>query len=325
MKIIENKADIENVPSGCVLTIGNFDGVHKGHQKILSTSKAAAQEKGVELIALTFEPHPLAVLRPDRAPGNLTPLIMKKMLLAELGIDSFVIMKSDEELLSLKASEFVNEFLVKAVKPSLVVEGHDFNFGAGREGSVETLQKIGRECAFEVVVVEPQRVELSNGEKVKVSSSMIRQMLGLGNVSDAAIALGRPYRLAGRIISGRGKGKELGFPTLNMEKPNQILPTDGVYAGTVEIGKSLQQACQSSDKLPAAFSLGTAKTCSGDNPLLIESHLLESDAKKLEGEWLVMDFIEFIRKQREFETEKKLSEQIAKDCEQAKEILTRLL
>jgi riboflavin kinase/FMN adenylyltransferase len=137
--------------------------------------------------------------------------------------------------------------------------------------------------------------------------------------------LGRPYRLAGRVISGRGKGKELGFPTLNMEKPYQILPTDGVYAGTVAIGKDLKQVCKSNDKLSAAFSLGTAKTYNVDNPLLIESHLLESDIKKLEGEWLSMDFIEFIRKQREFETEKKLSEQIAKDCEQAKEILTRFL
>jgi riboflavin kinase/FMN adenylyltransferase len=156
MKIIDNKADIGNVKEGCVLTIGNFDGVHKGHQKILSTAKAAAREKDVELIALTFEPHPLAVLRPDKAPGNLTPLIMKKLLLAELGVDCFIVMKSDEKLLSLKASDFINEFLVKAVRPSLVVEGHDFNFGAGREGSVETLQKIGRECAFDVVVVEPQ-------------------------------------------------------------------------------------------------------------------------------------------------------------------------
>ncbi|MHC4187913.1 MAG: bifunctional riboflavin kinase/FAD synthetase [Planctomycetota bacterium] len=325
MKIIDNKADIGNVKEGCVLTIGNFDGVHKGHQKILSTAKAAAREKDVELIALTFEPHPLAVLRPDKAPGNLTPLIMKKLLLAELGVDCFIVMKSDEKLLSLKASDFINEFLVKAVRPSLVVEGHDFNFGAGREGSVETLQKIGRECAFDVVVVEPQRGELSNGEKVKVSSSMICQMLGLGNVKEAAIALGRSYRLVGRVISGRGKGKELGFPTLNMEKPYQILPTDGVYAGTVAIGKDLKQVCKSNDKLSAAFSLGTAKTYNVDNPLLIESHLLESDIKKLEGEWLSMDFIEFIRKQREFETEKKLSEQIAKDCEQAKEILTRFL
>jgi riboflavin kinase/FMN adenylyltransferase len=250
---------------------------------------------------------------------------MKKLLLAELGVDCFIVMKSDVQLLALKAAEFINEFLVKAVRPSLVVEGHDFNFGAGREGSVETLQKIGRECAFDVVVVEPQRVNLSNGEKVKVSSSMIRQMLGVGNVKDAAIALGRPYRLAGRIISGRGKGKELGFPTLNMEKPNQILPTDGVYAGTVEIGKDLQQVCESNNKLSAAFSLGIAKTYSVDNPLLIESHLLETNTKILEGEWLSMDFMEFIRKQREFETEKKLSEQIAKDCEQIKTVLDKVL
>ncbi|MHC4265547.1 MAG: bifunctional riboflavin kinase/FAD synthetase [Planctomycetota bacterium] len=325
MKIIDNKADIGNVPSGCVLTIGNFDGVHKGHQKILSTAKAAAQEKGVELIALTFEPHPLAVLRPDRAPGNLTPLIIKKLLLVELGVDCFIVMKSEEKLLSLKAADFIAEFIVASVKPSLVVEGHDFNFGAGREGSVETLQKIGRECAFDVVVVEPERVGLSNSEKVKVSSSMIRQMLGVGNVRDASIALGRPYRLAGRIISGRGKGRELGFPTLNMEKLNQILPTDGVYAGTVEIGDNLEKVSKSSNKIPAAFSIGTAKTYQGDNPLLIEAHLLDADAKKLKGEWLAMDFVEFIRKQREFETEKKLSDQIAKDCEQAKAILTGIL
>jgi riboflavin kinase/FMN adenylyltransferase len=325
MKIIDNNDDIKNVPGGSVLTIGNFDGVHKGHQKILSTAKTVAQEKDVSLIALTFEPHPLAVLKPEKAPGNLTPLIMKKLLLEELGVDYFIVMKSEEKLLSLKADDFITEFLIADIRPSLFVEGHDFNFGAGRQGSVETLQRIGKECVFDVVVVEPERVKLSNSENVKVSSSMIRQMLGVGNVNDAAISLGRPYRLIGRIISGRGKGKELGFPTLNMEKPNQILPTDGVYAGTVEISDNLEKVWKSCDKIPAAYSIGTAKTYQGDNPLLIEAHLMDVDEKKLKGQWLAMDFIEFIRKQREFETEKKLSEQIAKDCDQIKAVLDKVL
>ncbi|MHC4757761.1 MAG: riboflavin biosynthesis protein RibF [Planctomycetota bacterium] len=324
MKIVDNKVKIQNIPGHSVLTIGNFDGVHKGHQKILSTAKVAAEQKGVELVALTFEPHPLAVLRPDKPPSNLTPLFLKKQLLAEHGVDRLVILKSEPQLLVLEASEFINEFLVKGIRPSLVVEGHDFNFGAGRTGSVETLQHIGRDCGFDVEIVEPQQVRLSGGDKVKVSSSMIRSMLALGNVADILISFGRPYRLIGKIIPGRGKGKELGFPTLNMEKPNQALPTEGVYAGTVEIGNSLQSICRSSKKMPAAFSIGTAKTYNSDNALLIESHLLQP-GKKLEGEWLAMDFIDFLRKQREFETEQKLSEQIAKDCEQVKAILTGLL
>jgi riboflavin kinase/FMN adenylyltransferase len=321
MKIIDKKSDIEKVSSGSVLTIGNFDGVHKGHQKILSRCKTAAEEKGVELVVLTFEPHPLAVIRPQKAPGNLTSLVLKLRLLEELGVDCFIVLKSNKQLLAFTAVKFVEEYIVQYIKPSLVVEGHDFNFGCGRFGSVETLEALGTKMGFEVLVVESQQVKLSSGEKVRVSSSIIRQMLGVGQVNDAGIALGRPYRLVGRIVPGRGKGKELGFPTLNMEKPDQIIPTEGVYAGTVEIGESFEQVCESSDKLLAVFSIGTAKTYRGDNPLLIEAHLLEAKDQALKGAWLVMDFIEFIRKQREFETEKKLSEQIARDCEQAKVVL----
>jgi len=325
MKVIDNKTDMRHIPEGGVLTIGNFDGVHKGHQKIFSKAKEAAEQKGVALTAMAFEPHPLAVLMPEKAPGNLTPLALKQQLLEYSGIDCFVVLQSKPELLSLKASDFINEFLVQAIKPSLVVEGHDFNFGAGRSGSVETLERIGRDCGFEVVVVEPQHVTLSNGRKVRVSSSIIRQMLGTGKVNDALIALGRPYRLVGRIIPGRGKGRELGFPTLNMEKPNQILPLDGVYAGTVEVGDRMETVCTSVKRMPAAFSIGTTRTYQEDHPLLIEAHLLDINAKKVRGEWMAMDFIEFIRRQRRFETEKKLSEQIAKDCEQIKAILTKVL
>ncbi|MFC1737821.1 bifunctional riboflavin kinase/FAD synthetase [Planctomycetota bacterium] len=321
MKIIEKQSDIDKFQKGCVLTIGNFDGVHIGHQQILKTAKSKALENKRILAVLTFEPHPLSVLRPENPPLTLTPLPLKKHLLAGFGVDYFIVLKSEEELLSLSASDFVQQFLVKQIRPSLVVEGHDFNFGSDRSGSVKTLQQLSRRMGFEVVVVEPKQAKLSDGCWIRVSSTLIRDMLAAGRVADAAVTMKRSYRLLGRTVPGRGKGKELGFPTLNMEKPEQVICAEGVYAGTVEIAESLEQLCRSNEKLPAALSIGSAETLGEDNPLMIEAHLLEEQPGDLSAKWLAIDFVKYIREQKKFETEKELSEQMAKDCEKTEEVL----
>ena len=324
MKVLETKTDLGQAQNGCVVTIGNFDGVHTGHQKILTTARNIADEKQTELTVITFEPHPVAILYPEKSPGILMPLGLKKHLLASLGVDCLCVLKSSPELLKLSPQDFVNEFLVKNIQPVAVVEGENFNFGYGRSGSIHTLYNLGNENGFEVIVVESMTAKLSIGHAVKVSSTLIRNMLEASKVNDAAVALGRPYKLVGEIIPGRGKGKTLGFPTANMEPANQIIPGQGVYAGFVEIADSLEKVCISKEKTPAVFSIGRTSTYGTDKPLLIEAHLLVDDVGKLTGKWMAMDFVQRLRDQMKFGTETKLSEQIARDCEKTKEILENI-
>lgn len=321
MRIIESISDLKTIQKGCVLTIGNFDGVHLGHQEILSIAKNIAEKKHAEFIAMTFEPHPVAVLYPQKAPGVLTALELKELLLAQSGVDCLILLKDCAELLSLSPEDFVQKFLVENISPGAVVEGHDFNFGAQRAGDIDTLQKLGVNNGFEVSVIEPRTIKLSTGQIVRVSSTMIRYMLESGHVIDAATSLGRPYRLVGEIIPGRGVGKKLGFPTLNMKKPNQVIPAEGVYAGFVRIGQNIEEVIFSKKAIPAAYSIGQARTYGDQFPLLIEAHLLEENIENVGGKFMAMDFIRRIRSQHKFKSPEKLSTQIAKDCQQAKKIL----
>ena len=324
MKIVEatsSLVELATVQKGSVLTVGNFDGVHLGHQQILSSAKKTAVERHTQLVVMTFEPHPLTVLRPQQKPELLTSLALKKHLIAKAGADCLFVIKSTPELLSLSPDEFVERFISKGIQPSIVVEGESFNFGSERRGNAQTLQKIGREKGFLVSVIEPKEIQLSTGQTIKISSTLIRDMLKKGSVSDAALALSRPYRLIGLIVPGRGKGKQLGFPTANMAPPGQLVPAEGVYAGFVKIADSEQEVCAAKAIVPAALSIGRTQTLGADIPLLIEAHLLIDDVGELYDKWLAMDFIQRIRSQQKFDTEKDLSDQIAKDCEMAKEIL----
>jgi riboflavin kinase/FMN adenylyltransferase len=321
MKIIQTISQFQQIPKGCVLTIGNFDGVHVGHQEILTVARNAAEQNDTELIAMVFDPHPVAILHPEMAPGVLSPLDFKKYLLAECGVDKMIVLRTNHKLLDLSPEDFVERFLAEHIKPSVVVEGEDFNFGAGRAGNIDTLKKLITDKGFEVRVIEPKKIKLSTGQTVRISSTMIRYMLEGGHVADAAIALGRPYRIAERIIPGRGVGLKLGFPTLNMKKPKQIIPAEGVYAGFVKIGEIMDDALRSKEKIPAVYSIGQARTYGDDFPLLIEAHLLTKDVGNLIGHYMTMDFIEHIRNQHKFKSPEDLSKQIAKDCYQTRKIL----
>ena len=321
MKVIDSSTNLSDIPKGCVLTIGNFDGVHTGHQEILIAAKQIAARKAVELIVMTFEPHPVTILQPKKTSGILTPLVLKKYLLAEFGVDCLFVLKSSPELLSLSPHDFVQQFLVKNIQPNVVVEGENFKFGDGRRGNIHTLYNLGVEKGFEVIAIESKAAKLSIGRSVIVSSTMIRNMLESGRVTDAAVALARPYRLIGPVVPGRGKGKKLGFPTLNLENPQQLVPAEGVYAGTVELADSIKEVCGERERIPAVFSIGRTETYGSNYPLAIEAHLLINNAEQFTGRWMAMGFIERIRGQQKFETDKELSKQIAKDCEMAKQIL----
>jgi riboflavin kinase / FMN adenylyltransferase len=345
MRIVRTESELEKIRTGAVLTIGNFDGVHIGHQAILSAARCIAEQRQTELIVMTFQPHPLSILNPKKAPGTLTPPVLKEHLLAKFGTEILFAVKSKPELLSLRPEDFVERFIVKGVRPNTIVEGEDFNFGNGREGSVHTLQKLTEAKGIEVVIVGPKKARVTDGQTVEVSSTVIRDMITKGKVADAAILLGRPYRLIGDIVPGRGKGKQLGFPTLNLKKPQQIIPAQGVYAGTAEVAENIEEVCSAEERIPAAFSIGRATTYEAGQSLLIEAHLLTDNAEQFtgrpastarldsassrggtkRGECMAMDFIERIRDQQKFESEKELAEQIGRDCRKAQQILRNVV
>jgi len=322
VQVIESKEQLTSVVPGQVLSIGNFDGVHLGHQKILQLARETAERLGSPGVAvMTFYPHPASVLNPDRSPRLLTSLEQKCWLLSRQCVDTLIIIKDTYEMLNLSPRDFIDKFLMRHIRPAAVVEGPNFNFGYGRSGDVNTLAELGRDRGFETVVVPPVETKLSDGRITMVSSSMIRRLLEEGEVTDAAAALSRPYRLMGRTVRGRGKGTEIGFPTANIESAEQIIPAEGVYAGRVAVGAACDSVASALDMTPAAISIGRAKTFVQDHALLIEAHLLTANVPDLTGRWLAMDFIARVRHQQRFDSAHKLAEQINRDCEEVRRML----
>lgn len=318
MKTYRSISQLKHLEKGCVLTIGNFDGVHAGHCEILSTAVRIAKERNTSVAVMTFEPHPVAVLFPEKAPGVLTPLFMKLNLLEPYAQDCLIVLEDSKALLGLSPEDFVDEFLMKDLCPSVIVEGDDFHFGSKRGGNIETLKTFGMTRGFEVEVVRPKTICLATGQCLRVSSTMIRYMLESGHVEDAASALQRPYRLFGRIVSGRGKGREIGYPTLNMEIPKQILPAEGVYAGYVILSGNPEMSFGEGELIPAVFSLGQARTFGDEFPLLIEAHLLKAQMQPIIATHMALDFVKYIRSQHKFPSVEALVGQIQADCEVAR-------
>ena len=321
MKILRTADELGQLPPGCVLTIGNFDGVHLGHQQNIKVAKDIAVLENASLAVMTFEPHPVAILHPEKAPGVLTPLNLKIRLLELCDVDYLIVMKDSTSLLRLTADDFIDKFLVGDVRPKALVEGGDFHFGANRSGNIDTLKEKSVAAGFDVIVVPPRLVKLPSGQSIHVSSTTIRYMIQSGHLSDAAVLLGHHYRLIGKIISGRGKGRQIGYPTLNMDLPSQVIPQHGVYAGYVRLGDSQDDVCSFGDRQQAVFSIGQATTFGDVHPLLIEAHLLDPKTKNPSAPWMAMDFVKLIRQQHKYNTVADLTEQIAKDCISAKKIL----
>lgn len=325
MKIIDSTDSLKSMPKGCALTIGNFDGVHLGHADIIAVAKKAKQDYNAgDLALMTFDPHPVAILHPERTPEILTPRAVKHHLLAQLGVDTLIIIRDSYDLLNLSPEDFVDRFLIKNIAPKVVIEGPNFNFGYGRSGTIETLKTLAKERHFDVVVAEGRNIELSDNSTQMCSSSMIRDRIENGKIKDAAKALGRYYRLIGRTVKGRGIGTSIGFPTANIEPVEQLIPAEGVYAGFVAIANNSPDAAASTQKHHAIFSIGRAKTFITDHPLLLEAHILEPQVENLYGKWLALDFVEKIRNQKRFPDHKILTRQIEDDCQKAKNILANL-
>jgi len=285
-----------------VLTIGNFDGVHRGHRQIIAQAGLLAADRDVPVAVLTFEPHPLGVVGSRRRPLRLTLGEEKITQLAHTGADIIVVADSTPALLGLTAEAFIDEIVVPRFHPTHVVEGASFGFGRGRTGTTELLRQLGRASGFETFVVEPVRLQVEGDEAALVSSSLIRRLLQDGRVHRAELCLGRPYTLVGTVGVGAARGAGLGFPTANVESPGQLIPGEGVYAGEVHL---------SGTSYAAAVSIGTAPTFDG-SVSRVEAHLLDFDGNIYDRP-IRLDFHRPLRAQKTFASKNELVEQITED------------
>ena len=289
-----------------VLAIGNFDGVHVGHQAILASVRRSAAARGAAPVALTFDPAPTRVLRPDRAPRSLMTTAQKLEAFEAAGMQGVVVVRFTPELSRWEPERFVSDVLVRWLGVGEVWVGRDFVFGRGRSGTFEVLRELGTSWGFEARKVDP--VCLGGAP---VSSTRIRTLVGSGAMREAAALLGRPYAIDGLVVRGDARGRQLGFPTANLQTANELVPPNGVYAGFVRRDDS---------SYPAVANLGTRPTFHGQGAASIEAHLLDVDMD-LYGASLRLCFVQRLRDERRFESAEALTRQIREDCRQARAVL----
>jgi riboflavin kinase/FMN adenylyltransferase len=293
-----------------VLTAGNFDGVHVGHQRIMQTVTARARALGGTSLVYTFDPHPRRVLTPERAPKLLTTLEQKLELLAEQGVDAVVVEPFDHAFAQQSAERFVRDVLHARMRPVEVYVGYDFHYGRDREGSMRTLTELGPHLGFAVTIIP----EVKLGER-DVNSTRVRELLEAGEVEEAAVLLGRTYRVRGTVARGDQRGRTIGFPTLNLAAENEILPCIGVYACRVRFlddGAPARGAW-----FGAVANVGRRPTVKANDPVAVEAHLFDfaSDAY---GRRIEVTFEARLRGEQRFPSLDALREQIARDSQAAR-------
>lgn len=318
---VERWHDLAEVPAGfgpSVVAFGNFDGVHRGHRSVLATLVDQAGRRGARAVAVTFWPHPLRVLHPERAPELLTGPEHRLDLLAEAGLDAVLVMTFDRELASWTPERFVVDTLVRALGATAVVVGHDVRFGAGGSGDLETMRRLGREHGFDVLVLDDEH---GSGQR-RWSSTWTRQLLAAGDVAAAAEQLGRPHRVEGVVVHGDHRGRELGYPTANLGRVEVLVPADGVYAGwLVRLDRPEEDPQR---VLPAAVSIGTNPTFDGLEHR-VEAHAVvgpeASASLDLYGEHVGVDLVERLRPTLRFDSVQALVEQMDADVERCQQVL----
>ncbi|MBN4926305.1 bifunctional riboflavin kinase/FAD synthetase [Hoyosella rhizosphaerae] len=304
----------------CVVTIGVFDGVHRGHTRLITKAVEEARRLGVPSVLMTFDPHPSEVVRPGSHPAQLTTLTRRAELVESLGIDVFCVMPFTLELSRLTPDAFVHEILVERLHVAEVVVGENFTFGRKAAGNVGTLRELGQRFGFGV-----HGVGLLAEHEVTFSSTYIRACVDAGDMAAATEALGRPHRIEGVVVRGDGRGKGLGFPTANVTPPAYAaIPADGVYAGWFTVlgpGTVANNALRAGDRYKAAISVGTNPTFSGKSRT-VEAFILDVDAD-LYGQHAAVDFVERLREQRRYDTVDDLVVAIDDDVRNTEEILSR--
>lgn len=307
MKVIRGFKDVPDDLKGGVITIGNFDGVHRAHQAIISRVLEAAKRTDSKAIAMTFEPHPQQVLHPERKPFFLiTTLDEKLALLEKQGVDAVVLIEFNLEFSKTTARVFARDILCGTFQPTLILIGHDYTFGKGKEGKPEYLRKEGRDCGFDVEVMGA--VEMEGGI---VSSTRVRNAIVEGDVALASRLLGRPYSLQGHVVMGDRRGTDIGFPTANIEPEKILVPGRGVYAAFVDVD---------GERYKAAVNIGYNPTFTEEKRTTVEAHILDFEGH-LYGRKLLLSFIERIRDEKKFDGPGSLVEQIRRDVEMTRKIL----
>jgi riboflavin kinase/FMN adenylyltransferase len=309
--------DLSQIPQGygpSVVTLGNFDGVHSGHRAVLSTVVERARAEGAHAVAVTFEPHPVAVLHPERAPQIINSPEQRLDLLASTGLDAVLVMEFTHELALWTPERFVVEVFVKALGASVVVVGEDTRFGVRNSGNVDTLRQLGVEHGFAVLALE------DIGDGGRWSSSRVRSLVTQGHVAAAAEILGRPHQVSGEVVHGDHRGRELGYPTANLSQESAgLIPADGVYVGRLVRPKLPEHDVERS--LPAAISIGTNPTFEGTQRR-VEAHVLDRSDLDLYGETVIFEFIERLRATEKFDSIEDLILQMADDVERARAVLS---
>lgn len=305
MEVFQGIQSIQRALKNPAITIGNFDGVHKGHQALFERVKQWARDLDGQSVVMTFNPHPIEVLFPQKPLSFITSHQKKLDLIASCGIDATIVIPFDHEFSRMTAREFVEIVLVEKIGAKAIIVGYDYRFGKGREGDIAFLKELGKQHGFEVDVVSGIRLN-----DTTVSSTAIRQMIVHGQVKEANRLLGRFFEVSGTVIAGRKRGVTLGFPTANIRMPALASPRTGVYVVEAEIeGKTYG----------GAANLGYNPTF-GDNELSLEVHLFDFN-RDIYDKPITVRFIDRLRDERRFSGPQELVEQIRKDVDTAKQIL----
>ncbi len=306
MQVIKDALNSADLPYGAIATIGNYDGIHRGQLAVLEKVVERSEQEGVQPVMITFEPHPVSVLRPEKAPVMLTPGTQRERLVEAAGIEFMLVIRFSEDFARTDPEDFVRGFLHRELALQEIYVGSSFAFGQGRRGTLSLLGRLGEELGFGAFGIE----EVLHGGEV-ISSTRIRRAIDEGRVELAMELLGRPYSLHGRIARGDRMGKRLGWPTINLLPDNELLPSDGVYSGRVLF-----------PSMPGAFdcvtNVGTRPTVYEHYQHVVESHILDFDSD-VYGEKVEIQFHKRLREERIFPTVMDLSAQIGRDVEATRE------
>ena len=307
VQLIEGIEKIISPFTNPAITIGNFDGVHLGHKTLLRHVTKKAKEIGGPSIVMTFEPHPLKVLKPEICPPLITTYERKVELIARAGIDVVIAVDFTREFAGNSAESFVRDILCNTVGMKAIIVGPDYTFGKDRKGSIEDLKRLSATCGFDVMVVPWQGAE---GERI--SSTKLRNLITAGNVAEAKQLLGRYYQVRGSVVPGRNRGgRLLGFPTANLKSHNDLCPKKGVYAITAKHGQTLYRG---------VANIGYSPTFA-DHTFTVEVHLFDFD-KDIYGDCIRVEFVAYLRGEIKFAGPGELATQIKKDIVKAREILS---
>ncbi|MBW2096978.1 MAG: bifunctional riboflavin kinase/FAD synthetase [Deltaproteobacteria bacterium] len=304
--MIHDLAELQSPLRNPVLTIGNFDGVHRGHLALFERVKIRARAIGGVSVVMTFQPHPLKIMKPEKAPPLITPTQQKLALIAQSGIHTILCLQFDETFAAISAEDFVQDILVEKIGVKELVVGYDYTFGHNRTGNIELLRVMGKNLGFQVHVVQPVLM----GKRV-VSSTSIRELIRAGELAKAKKLLGRDYQICGTVVKGKNRGgRLLGFPTANLEVVDELTPKEGVYAVKVLIDDHIYNG---------VTNIGHNPTF-GQGPLSIETHILDYSGNLL-GQTIRVNFIERLRVEKTYKSIEELARQIDLDVKVAREVL----